>query len=89
MNSLPIFALASIFLMVGSDCREREKPKKKWDHTDGGIVLRPECDTPSANCHFACIKRNASLACTQCCRDYDYLCNTGHPHDYSLCDGSR
>lgn len=89
MRTFPLFILASILLMVGSDCREREKPQRKWDHTDGGIVMLPECREPSHKCHRSCIKRDASAACTRCCLDQAYVCDTGHKADFESCEGSR
>jgi hypothetical protein len=89
MRAPPLFIMASIFVMVGSDCREREKPKKRWEDVDGGIVMRPECDEPGGQCLMSCVKRDASPACTRCCIDQDYVCNTGHKADFESCEGSR
>ncbi len=89
MKRAPMMVMASLILMIGSDCREREKPMRKWDHTDGGIVQLPQCSEPAHKCHMSCIKRDASLACTQCCRDQRYVCDTGHKPDFESCEGSR
>jgi hypothetical protein len=89
MRTFPMLIMASILLMVGTDCREREKPKRKWDHTDGGIVSLPECREPGHKCQMSCVRRDASLACTRCCLDQSYVCNTGHKADYESCEGSR
>jgi hypothetical protein len=89
VNHVPLAIVASLLLMVGSDCREREKPKKRGEGMDGGIVMRPECNEPGNKCHEDCYLRNASHACTRCCMDQDYVCNTGHKADYESCKGSR
>lgn len=75
--------------MVGSDCREREKPSKRGEGADGGIVFRPECSEPGDKCMTSCIERDASLVCTRCCIDQDYVCNSGHQADFESCEGSR
>jgi hypothetical protein len=89
MNHLPVVVIASLFLMVGSDCGEREKPKKRGEGLDGGIVMRPECNEPGNNCLKSCAERNASPACDRCCMDQDYVCNSGHKADFESCKGSR
>ncbi len=89
MNHLPVVVIASLILMVGSDCREREQPKTRGDGMDGGIVMRPECSEPGNKCHRGCYLRNASPACTRCCMDQDHVCFTGHKPDFESCEGSR
>jgi len=92
VNHVPVAIMASLLLMVGSDCREREKPKKRWEgvrDADGGIVLPLQFREPYDNCVKDCRVRNASPACDRCCLDQDYLCELRKPHDISLCKGSR
>ncbi|MBK9263943.1 MAG: hypothetical protein IPM54_29580 [Polyangiaceae bacterium] len=88
-NHAPVIVIASLLLMVGSDCREREKPKKKYEDVDGGHIQRKECSEPGYECHKSCYDRQASPACTQCCRDQRYVCDTGHKADFESCKGSR
>ena len=76
-------------LMAGSACQEREKNNGKWHETDGGIVQRPECSELDYQCGKDCYVRDASPACTQCCREQRYVCNTGHTADFASCEGSR
>jgi len=91
MRAFTMFITASIFLMVGSNCRERERPKKRSEGPDGGIeiIMRAECDEPSRKCHMSCIARDASPACTRCCMDQRYVCDTGHKADFESCKGSH
>lgn len=89
MNYFPTMMMVSLILMIGSDCREREKPRRKWAETDGGIVFRTECREPYFNCVDECQQRQAGPACDRCCLDQDYLCEVQRPYDHSLCKGSR
>ena len=90
MRRFPVLILVSIFALIGSDCREREKPSSRRRGADGGVVaLRAECDEPSYKCHMSCIKRDASPACTRCCMDQRYVCDDGHKADFESCEGSR
>lgn len=89
VNHALVIVIASLLLMVGSDCREREKPKRRWEGVDGGVVFRAECRDPFYYCEKDCYERKASPACDRCCLDEDYLCQLGRQHDYSLCKGSR
>ncbi len=89
MRVPPLWFLMAVIFTVGNGCREREKPRNRWDETDGGIVRRPECDTAGGDCLMSCVKRNASPACTRCCLDQGYVCNTGHKPDFESCEGSR
>jgi hypothetical protein len=84
----PVLA-AAVLLLLGAGCRSREKPKGRYDGVDGGYTMREECDVPSSNCHRSCIKREASLACTGCCRDQRFLCDTGQKHSFEYCEGAQ
>lgn len=86
---LPFALIASNTLMMCRECSDREEPKRRWAETDGGIVFRPECSEPGDKCMTSCIERDASLVCTRCCIDQDYVCNSGHQADYESCEGSR
>lgn len=89
MKYLAMMLTALLIVMLGCDCREREKPKGKWAETDGGIVQRPECSQPFYNCEKDCYVRQASPACDRCCLDQGYVCDTGHKADFESCKGSR
>lgn len=89
MRTFSMFITASFFLMLGSDCREYEKPKKRWEGIDGGPIMRPECKEPARKCLMSCVDRDASPACTRCCIDQNYVCNTGHKADFESCEGTR
>lgn len=86
---LPFALIASNTFMMCRECSDREKPRGKWAETDGGIVFRAECFEPADKCHRGCYVRDASLACTRCCMDQDYVCDTGHKADFDSCEGSR
>lgn len=81
--------LVTALLLTASACHEREKPTGKWQETDGAIVQRPECSELDYRCGKDCYVRGASPACTRCCRDQRYVCNTGHKADFESCAGSR
>lgn len=89
MTHFSMLIMASVILLVGSDCRDREHPKKKWAETDGAVVQRPECDEPDYQCGKDCYQRDASPACTRCCLDQRYVCDTGHKADFESCKGSK
>lgn len=89
MNHVSIVVMATLILMIGTDCREREKPRKKWAETDGAIVQRPECSEPNYECEKDCYLRDASPACDRCCLDQSYVCDTGHKADFESCKGSK
>lgn len=89
MNRRQMLPVVMLLLMAASDCRESEKTKKRWEGVDGGVVFRAECNEPARKCHISCVKRDASPACTRCCMDQDYVCNTGHNADFESCEGSR
>ena len=85
----PVLVVAGLILMLGAGCRSREKPKGRLDWLDAGYVMREECAEPATDCYYDCIKREASLGCTGCCRDEHFLCNTGQKYSFEYCKGAR
>lgn len=89
VRHISIVSAILILLVVGSDCREREKKPGRRSRIDGGMAQRPECSEPYYNCDHDCYVRNASPACTRCCLDQGYVCDDGGKADFDSCKGSR
>jgi len=85
VRGLFIFGLV---LAVGAGCRTREKRKSRYEGLDGGYVQREQCDMPAVGCYQKCSKREASDACIGCCRDQEFLCDTGQKHSFESCESA-
>lgn len=84
-----VLARAGLILALGVGCNSSEKPKNRFDGLDGGYVQREECSAPSMNCHYDCVRRDASLGCTGCCLDQRFLCDTGQQHSFDHCKDAK
>lgn len=88
-NISPLITIG-MALLLGLGCRTDDKPQKtRYDEIDGGYVMREECNLPAIDCHKDCIKRDASITCTGCCRDQRFLCDTRQPHSFESCRSTR
>jgi hypothetical protein len=80
---------AGLIVTLSIGCRPREKSKGRYDGLDGGFTHREECDMACLDCMDRCDKRKASLACAGCCRDQEFLCDTGQKHSFEYCEGAH
>jgi len=88
MRAIRLLLVGVVVLAVGVGCRTRETRKSRHEGLDGGYVAREACDMPTATCYDKCAKRHASISCIGCCRDQEYLCDTGQEHTFDSCDSA-
>lgn len=84
-----IFSFAGLLLTMATDCRSPQRRKTRYDEIDGGYIQRKECEEPSMKCHYDCVDREASITCTGCCRDQDFLCDTQQNYSYESCKSTQ